>query len=128
VPTGSASAGSAAGSTTGSNAARSKKTSTRIMSRIEVGPMSGSDSGDRRSGAVTPTSTTILVPFREAETTDPAAGSRRNSVDDLVDHSVAGDVETGSRGQNLEAIYPNTNSSSLVGNYHINPQRSALQS
>lgn len=100
------------------------------MSRIEVGAVAGTDNGDNRSTAATPTSTTILVPYREAETTDPAAGSRRGSVEepqDPQDLSVGADIEAGSR-PNMESIYPSTGSNyDLVGNYELNPQRTVPQ-
>lgn len=78
------------------------------MSRIEVGPVpSAESSGDYGSSppATTPTSATILVPYRPVESSVPVegrtpAGSRRGSANDLsaaLGSPDGADIETGLR-------------------------------
>jgi len=119
------------------------------MSRIEVGPAPGT--GAENSGgygssppATTPTSTTILVPYRPVDTSPvevrTPAGSRRGSANDISaavnSPADGGDIETGLRpaedsggdhstgSQNLETVYPGAENNIGVKNFENNPQRS----
>mgnify|MGYP006199069143 CR=1 FL=1 len=117
------------------------------MSRIEVGPAPGAEnSGGYASSppATTPTSTTILVPYRPVDSSPEEArtpaGSRRGSANDLrgIDSPDpgGGDIETGLRPaedsggdhstglQNLESVYPAAEPNIGANSFENNPQRS----